>query len=266
MATGSLMKTYVKEGCQALLRRLGYEVVRRESSVSREMIVAQTGEDAPYYTQYATPWPVFAPWMGRPDFLTVYNEGAALTLGTPERGYMLISLARYAKHLPGDFAECGVYRGGSALWLCRVLHEAGKTLYLFDSFEGLPKSHPTHDRFFREGQMAAPLASVKERLSDFRHITEFRAGWLPDTFLGLENKQYAFAHIDVDLYQPTLDCCAYFYPRLTPGGILLFDEYGWPSAHGEKAAVDEYFADKPERPIALITGQALVLKVPSHQG
>jgi O-methyltransferase len=262
------MKPDVKESCQALLRRLGYKVsrVQWEDYVSRETLVAQTGEDAEYYTEYVTRWPVFAPWVGQPDFLAVYKEGAALTLGNPERGYMLISLARYAKHLPGDFAECGVYRGGSALWLCRILQETGKTLYLFDSFEGLPKSHPTHDPYFREGQMAATLTSVKERLSGFQHITEFRAGWLPDTFIGLESKQYAFAHIDVDLYQSTLDCCAYFYPRLTSGGILLFDEYGWPSAHGEKVAVDEYFADKPERPIPLITGQALMLKVPQQPG
>jgi O-methyltransferase len=258
------MKTYVKKAFDALLSRLGYQVVRKKRSVAREL-VAKTGEDAAYYTQYSTPWPVFAPWMGHPDFLAVYNEGAELSLGTRERAYMLISLARYARHLPGDFAECGVYRGGSALWLCRSLQETGKTLYLFDSFEGLSKAHPLLDTFYREGQLAASLASVKERLNAFQHITEFRAGWLPDTFRGLENKQYAFAHIDLDLYQPTLDCCAYFYPRLTSGGILLFDEYGWPAAHGEKAAVDEYFADKPERPIALITGQALVLKAPSNQ-
>jgi O-methyltransferase len=261
------MKPYVQECCKALLRRLDYKGQRgqRGDYVSRETIVARTGEDAAYYTEYSTRWPIFAPWVGQPDFLAVYNEGAALALGSPERAYMLISLAHYAKHLSGDFAECGVYRGGSALWLCQILNETGKTLYLFDSFEGLPKSHQKHDPYFREGQMAATVASVKQQLSRFQHITKFREGWIPNTFIGLERKQYAFAHIDVDLYQSTLDCCTYFYPRLTPGGILLFDEYGFTSAHGEKVAVDEYFADKPERPIAFITGQALVLKVPVHQ-
>jgi O-methyltransferase len=261
------MKLDVKEGCQGLLRRLGYKVqrVQRADYVSHETLVAQTGEEAAYYTEYSTRWPVFAPWVGQPDFLAVYQKGEALTLGNPERGYMLISLARYAKHLPGDFAECGVFQGGSALWLCQILQDTEKTLYLFDSFEGLPKPDPAHDPYFQEGEMAVTLASVKQQLRSFQRITEFRAGWLPHTFIGLESKQYAFAHIDVDLYQPTLDCCAYFYPRLTSGGILLFDEYGWPSAHGEKVAVDEYFADKPEKPIALITGQALVLKVPSNQ-
>jgi len=201
--------------------------------------------------------------VGHPDFLAAYNEVAGWTFVGPDRAYMLMSLAYHAKHLPGDFAECGVFQGGSALLLCRILHETRKTFYLFDSFAGLPKPHPTQDPYFQEGEMAASVASAKQRLSDFQHITEFREGWIPNTFTGLESKQYAFAHIDVDLYQPTLDCCAYFYPRLTPGGILLFDEYGFPAAHGEKVAVDKSFADKPEWSIALSMGQALVLKVPN---
>jgi hypothetical protein len=70
------------------------------------------------------------------------------------------------------------------------------------------------------------------------------------------------AHIDVDLYQSTLDCCEYFYPRLVPGGILLFDEYGFAAARGEKDAVDQFFADKRESPIVLLSGQAVVVKLP----
>lgn len=254
------MKRHAKNICKELLRRLGYEIQRVR--LSRETLLAQTGEDAAYYKEYSTPWPIFGPWVGHPDFQTTYTGVDRLTAGSPERGYMLISLARYAKHLPGDFAECGVYQGGSALLLGRILQNMQKTLYLFDSFQGLPKPHPKHDPFFREGQYAAAVEVVKQRLSAFQSITDFREGWMPDTFIGLEDKQYAFTHIDVDLYQPTLDCCMYFYPRITPGGVLLFDEYGFPSAHGEKVAVDEYFAGKPERPIVLITGQALILKAP----
>jgi O-methyltransferase len=146
--------------------------------------------------------------------------------------------------------------------LCRILQGTQKTLYLFDSFLGLPEPHLEHDKTLQAGELACAVDLVKQQLVDFRNFTEFREGWIPETFHGLENRRYAFAHIDVDFYQSTLDCCIYFYPRLTPGGVLLFDEYGWPSTHGEKVAADEYFADKPERPIALITGQALVLKIP----
>src|SRR5262245_10402180 len=96
------------------------------------------------------------------------------------------------------------------------------------------------------------LLTVKEK--------EFYTQWTMP--YRLENNRYSFVHVDVDLYQSTLDCCEYFYTRLVPGGIMLFDEYGFPSARGEKDAVDEFFSDKPESPIALPTGQGMVLKVP----
>jgi hypothetical protein len=47
--------------------------------------------------------------------------------------------------------------------------------------------------------------------------------------------------------------------------MLVFDEYGFAPAEGEKDAVDEFFADKPESPITLPTGQAIVLKLPPER-
>src|SRR5215467_6822606 len=95
---GSLMKPYVKKCGKALLRRLGYKGERGDE-VSRETLLAQTGEDAAYYTKYSTRWPIFAPWVGHPDFLTAYNEVAGWTFVGPDRAYMLMSLAYHAKHL-----------------------------------------------------------------------------------------------------------------------------------------------------------------------
>lgn len=255
------MRQRAKNIVRSVLRLLGFEI--RRIRVSRETVAAHAGEDAAYYLEYSSTFPVFAPWT-RPDFQAMYSEVAGLVSGSPERAYALLSFARYAKFLPGDFAECGVYQGGSALWLCKVLQDTNKTLYLFDSFQGLSKPDPRHDPHYKEGQYSAPAEAVKHRLSNFNQITDFRVGWIPDTFGGLEDKQYAFANIDVDLYQPTLDCCVYFYPRLVPGGVMVFDEYCFASAHGEKVAVDQYFADKLDRPIALITGQAFVLKTPTQ--
>jgi O-methyltransferase len=255
-----MMTQGVKKVSKALLRRLGYEV--RHIRRSPETIKAQAGTDAPAYKEYISRWPVFSPWT-LSDFQAGYLPVARFTAGSPERAYTLSSLARYAKHLPGDFAESGVYHGGSAYLLCRNLQDTNKKLYLFDSFQGLPKPDSSRDPYFKEGQYSAPLAATQERLVDFHSCTDFRVGWIPDVFLGLEDKRYAFAHIDVDLYQPTLDSCKYFYSRMTPGGVMLFDEYGFLSAHGEKLAVDEFFAHKPEKPIMLITGQAFLLKLPA---
>jgi O-methyltransferase len=259
----------LKSACKSLLFQLGYEI-RSVSNPEAEEVdfkAALTVKESQYYSQWSAPCPLFSPWLGHPDFQAVYRGAEPHTLVSPDRCYVLIGLARYARHLSGDFAECGVWNGGTALLLARTLKTiANKKLYLFDSFQGLPPLNGAKDPWFLQGQYCAKsVEGVKALLSDFESMIDMRCGWIPETFRGLEERRYAFAHIDVDIYQSNLDCCAYFYPRLVAGGVLLFDEYCFAAARGEKEAVDEFFADKPERPIALPTGQALVLKVPSEK-
>jgi O-methyltransferase len=68
---------------------------------------------------------------------------------------------------------------------------------------------------------AESVEAVEQLLSGFLSRIDIRRGWIPETFRGLENNRYAFAHLDVDLYQSTFDCCKYFYPRLVSGGIFV---------------------------------------------
>jgi O-methyltransferase len=260
------MMQHAKSACKSFLLRLGYEIrAVRPPVVNRvDFKAAMTVKESQYYSRWSGPCPLFSPWLGHPDFQVIYEGAKPYTVVSPDRCYILISLARYASHLAGDFAECGVYKGGTALLLARVLrNDAYKKLYLFDSFRGLPKVDRERDPWFSEGQYSAEsVEAVEEVLRDFRSRIDVRCGWIPDTFRGLENNRYALAHLDVDLYQSTLDCCRYFYSRMVAGGVLLFDEYAFAPSRGEKDAVDEFFADKPESPITLPTGQAMVLKVP----
>ena len=253
----------IKHLTKILLGQLGYEIRRLESEDCAEVdfLAAKTVKESQYYSKWAAPCPLFSPWLGHPDFQKLYEGVAPHTVVSADRCYILASFATYASHLRGDFAECGVYKGGTALLLSRVLKETNKMLYLFDSFRGLPQVNPGKDQWFSEGQYAASAKVVEELLSDYRSMIDVRCGWIPQTFSGLETRSYAFAHLDVDLYQSALDCCTYFYPRLVPGGVILFDEYAFAAARGEKDAVDQFFVDKPESPITLPTGQAIVLKV-----
>jgi len=261
------MLQYTKSACKDVLLRLGYQIRRVGQPVvedDRDFQAARMLPDAQFYSQWVSPCPLFSPWLGHPDFQAIYAGAEQHTIVSPDRCYMLISLARQAAHLPGDFAECGVYKGGTALMLARILKDGtNQALYLFDSFKGLPKATREEERWFSEGEFCfESVEAIRELLSEFKSV-HIRPGWIPDTFEDLENTHYAFVHLDVDLYQPTLDCCRYFYPRLVPGGVLLFDEYGFAPARGEKNAVDQFFEDKPEFPIVLPTGQAFVLKLSS---
>ena len=253
------MLSYFIRVVKRLLRHLGYELRPIPDDPSLLTI-----KDKHYYTQWTMPYRLFTPWEGHPDFQKFYEGVARHTIVPPDHCYYLISFGRYAVHLQGDFAECGVYRGGTALLLCRVLGDAHKRLFLFDSFQGLPARHPEKDKsFWGEGMFHdTSLELVHGVLKDFRHLVDIRKGWIPNTFVGLDHNRYAFVHVDVDLYQSCFDCCEYFYPRLVAGGVMLFDEYGFPSARGEKDAVDDFFRDKRDSPITLPTGQAIVVKAP----
>jgi hypothetical protein len=154
---------------------------------------------------------------------------------------------------PGDVVECGCFRGMSSYVLCSALQGAepafdGSAYHIFDSFEGL--SEPTLDdeippgwhnegglrRMSVRGSFAAPLSQVRRNLRRFPNIS-YHPGWIPLTFRGLPDRQYRFVHVDVDLYDPTLDALRYFYPRLSAEGAIVSDDYLWP---GARTAIEEF--------------------------
>lgn len=87
-------------------------------------------------------------------------------------------------------------------------------------------------------------------------------GFIPETFNGLEQQRIAFTHVNVDIYRSVVDCCGFIYLRLVAGSFMVFDDYGFNSYPGARAAVDGFFADKSECPLVLPTGQAVVIKLP----
>ncbi len=205
--------------------------------------------------------PLYSPWLDPGGFGREYESVRSLTLVDAPRCWVLFSLALQARHLPGEIWECGVYRGGTARLLARAAIESRRTLRLFDTFEGMPPSDPEKD-WHRQGDFSdTSLDSVRKSV-DYEHAL-LHKGRIPETFHELGSAEVALAHIDVDLYQSVLDCCSFIYPRLTIGGFLVFDDYGWPTCVGARMAVDEFFHDKPEVPLVLPTGQAIVTRLPN---
>jgi O-methyltransferase len=257
----------LRQTIKGLFHRLGYEVRRVGSNGTPEKtdpdsVSARTVKEAEFYSIWTSPYPLFTPWIGHPDFLAFYRGVAEHTYVTPDRCYILLSLARHATLLDGDFAECGVCRGGTALLVSRLLDASarGRRFFLFDSFEGLPTTDADHDNYYKAGDFSfSDVDAIGRLLGSYDGIT-VKKGWIPETFQGLEPCRFSYVHVDVDLYQPTMDCCRFFYPRLVPGGVVVFDDYGFPSCRGEKDAADEFFADKPEKPFTLPTGQAVLIK------
>jgi predicted O-methyltransferase YrrM len=167
------------------------------------------------------------------------RQETSMVLLDPEAYSIYAAAVRTAK-VPGDIAEVGVYKGGSARLICEV--KGNRRLHLFDTFEGLPEC-TEWDPDFRAGGFAASFDQVSRYLARFPNV-QFHRGFFPATAQGMESLRFSFVHLDVDLYQSTKDGLEWFYPRLNRGGILISHDYV--NAEGVRKAFDEFFEDKPE--------------------
>lgn len=207
--------------------------------------------------------PLYSPWEGDAAFEQVYRPIRSRTLVSRDRCYILWKTLQQAVHLQGDFIECGVFRGGTALLAAQTLRghlKDGSALHLFDSFMGMPETTNGIDRFQSGDFDGTSVEAVTHLLSPYPFV-RLHPGFIPDTFADSSIARIAWAHIDVDIYKSVQDCIDYVYPRLVGGGFLIFDDYGFPSCSSARRAVDEAFADRPEVPVCLPTGQCLVVKV-----
>jgi len=241
-----------RDGLQGGLRRVGYQITRAPS-------------DPTYVPNPPNTYPTYSPSQ-EPAFQERFARFAERTLTRPDRAYVLQQCARQAMHLPGDFAEAGVFRGGTAWFLADLLAERGdqRPLHLFDSFAGMPAdADPLRDGHAGGDFGDTSLEAVRALLAPYPNAV-FHPGFLPATFAGLEDRRFAFVHVDVDIHAAVRDAIAFFYPRLVPGGVLLFDDYGFEIyKRAARKAVDDAFADKPEQPLVLRTGQCLVTRLPA---
>jgi hypothetical protein len=211
-----------------------------------------------------------------PDALTtsdvdrrIVERATPYTMTGVPRLQSLIDAVRYCveRDVPGAFAECGVWRGGSVMAMILTLQDCGvsdRDVHLFDTFEGMtaPTDHdvspldppaletwkaaqggeqrPWSDLFapelFDENTVRETLLATgypAERI----HISR---GPVEETLPAAAPEQLALLRLDTDWYESTKHEMEHLYPRLVAGGVLIIDDYGhW---EGARRAVDEYFS------------------------
>jgi O-methyltransferase len=146
--------------------------------------------------------------------------------------------------VPGAAAEIGSYRGGSAYFIASAFVQltGGEVpMHVFDTFEGHPAEAITeHDPFQSVGRFGGTAYDrVREYLSPFTQLRIHKG----DVLLALphlEESAYRLVHIDTDLYQPTVACLDYFGARMSPGGVIVIDDYASRKCPGVPKAVSEY--------------------------
>ncbi len=168
-----------------------------------------------------------------------------------------------ADNVLGDFAELGVFRGNSAAVLAHYARQYGRTIFLFDTFEGFDTKDLAgidHDK--PRDFTATSLETVRGVVGDEAAV--YVMGWFPRTVTrDIEARRYAIVHLDCDLYEPMIAGLRFFYPRLSPGGLLIVHDYGGVYWNGAKRALDEFVAGIRENLIQLPdkSGTAMIRKL-----
>lgn len=153
-----------------------------------------------------------------------------------ERLENLRQLADDSRLASGWVVEVGVYQGGSAAVLAQVF--GPRSMLLYDTFSGLPEPRSVDGPRVMQGQFGDVSVDAVRRLVPHARIIvgPFDERFVPDT------SSFAFVHIDVDLYFPTLDALLCFWPRLSPGGRIVVDDAGNEPTPGATEAVKRWLA------------------------
>lgn len=242
----------LKQAVQKVANAAGYEVFQRGSTVPHLRRTETVAELEAMYRRFVFPQ---LPRSEPRAALIARLEGTSAS----EAIYAVAALHR-ALAVPGEVCEFGVAQGATSALLAEEIRHTDKTLWLFDSFEGLPR--PTgkdvliHDIFNLgsmekyEGAMAYGQSHVASRLRAIAFPPErvrIVPGFIEKTIVqqGLPG-QVCFAYVDFDFYRPIRVALEYLDRVVPAGGQVLVDDYGWFSA-GAQAAVDEFVQECGDR-------------------
>jgi len=197
-------------------------------------------------------------WDEDKEFLKLYKDVKKDILLDKKRAFVIYQSIKNCSHLRGDFAELGVYDGGTIKLISKI-NINNKKIYGFDTFEGFPNHDKKKNPTWKEGGLKADYKTVKKMINDSNVF--LIKGFFPNSAKKLPNDlQLSFVHLDADLFESTLSGCEFFYDKLSQGGFLLIDDYGNLSCPGVTNAVDLFFKNKSEKPIFFATGQCLIIK------
>jgi O-methyltransferase len=183
----------------------------------------------------------------------------------------LIWAARVCLAVPGDFVECGVYRGDMTWMITQNVDVAGagKTFFLYDTFSGFDPRYSSTDDFpdapnlyaLANKEYNAPDIEefVRRRFRDKPHIVVTK-GVVPDILRERCPDSIAYLHLDMNSPRAETGALEVLFNRVSTGGIIVFDDYGWKVFHRQKEAADAFMAANGQVILELPTGQGLMIK------
>ena len=183
----------------------------------------------------------------------------------------LIWAARTCMAVPGDFVECGVFRGDMTWMVTEMtdLRGAGKKFYIYDTFTGFVSRYSSADDFpgapqyleeiDREYRAADIEGYVRKRFRDKDYVVVTK-GVVPDVLNEIAPQRIAFLHLDLNSPRAEAAALEFLLDRVTLGGIVVFDDYGWKHFQNHKESIDRWVTVRGQVILELPTGQGLMIK------
>lgn len=216
-------------------------------------------------------------FLNDPTFQRSYQRGVQALGGTDFyqwhwRVHVGLWAATNASHLKGDFVECGVNYGflSSAIMEQLDWDTLGKTFYLLDTFAGIDQRFITErereagamnksEAALNLGAYVSGVDSVRANFAQWRN-QRIIVGTVPETLEQVDTNTIAFLHIDMNCAPPEIAALRYFWPKLTPGAIVLLDDYSQRGFDEQRIAMDDLARELGVPICALPTGQGLIIK------
>jgi O-methyltransferase len=208
----------------------------------------------------------YSPWNLDEGFNAAYSQIRDATLVDKYRCFELWRLVEQSAKLEtGALIEIGVWRGGTAALIATRARDLGlrDKIYACDTFSGIVKAG-AEDPHYVGGEHADTSArSVETLFYDTLKLDniEILSGIFPEeTGAKVANLKFRFCHIDVDIYQSAKDVAEWIWERLVPGGIIVYDDYGWDTTPGIARHVDAQLTLKDRIVLHNLNGHAIVIK------
>jgi hypothetical protein len=214
--------------------------------------------------------PAFNAALAQADSSTGINQYSSPN-GITWRYNTLIWAARNCLRVPGDFVECGIFRGDMTWMITEMvdLPSANKNFYIYDTFTGFSSQYSSAADFpgaphflqYTDKDYKAPdiESVVRARFQDKNYVKVIK-GVVPNILLEQAPERIAFLHLDLNSPKAEIAALEVLFDRISPSGIIVFDDYGWRHFQHLKKAADEFMAQRGQVILELPTGQGLVIK------
>lgn len=212
----------------------------------------------------AYPLSTYAPWQADEEFVRAYDAVRRNTLVDVWRCYELWSLVGELRDVAGGILEVGVWRGGTgALMAARAASlDLPERVYLCDTWSGVVKTGEV-DTYYRDGKHDnASRETVAELVGSLglKNVGLLQGIFPEDTGDEIAGERFRLCHCDVDVYRSAKDVFDWVWPRLASGGVVVFDDYGFPACPGVTKFVDEQRLLDDRLVLHNLNGHGIVVK------